>query len=157
MTLKMHPHPSAVPDTDRPPSGQNGASFPHHVVRLIPLDQAEPVLAEQLAQRSSCGIGLSKAQDRLVEARSELGDAKASRSRAELAALAAQEVASKAALAYERARWEVRRAEVELRQQQRRTDDAKVTLRQAYAAVARFEGLNGVPEDLMSGSTEGEG
>jgi hypothetical protein len=142
MTHKMPASPRAVPDTDRPPEDQRCRGFPHGTVRLIPIGEAEPLLAEAVAGRLRPEDFLRKAYDRLSAARQSVTDAKGALNLAASQASAAHDFAERAKVAYERARTDARRAELGLRQRQRLADDAKLVLRQAYEQVAHLEGLN---------------
>jgi hypothetical protein len=145
MTMHLRNHPPVVPDTDRPPTSALG-SFPHHAVRLIPMADAESRLSEQQTELSPTS-GLHSAHERLDTARDELARAKAGVSCAMAASDQAVEAAGRARDTYEQARADARRAELILRQQQRRIEDAKLALRQAYEAVARLEGLTIVADE----------
>jgi hypothetical protein len=142
MTHKMSASPRALPDTDRPPEDQRSRDFPHGTVRLIPMGEAEPLLAEAVAGRLRPEDFLRQAYDRLSTARQAVTDAKGALNQAASQASAAHDFAERAKVAYERARSDARRAELTLRQRQRQADDAKLTLRQAYEQVAHLEGLN---------------
>jgi hypothetical protein len=146
MTLHLRPHTPVVPDTDRPPAGRPLGGFPHHAVRLIPIVDAGPLLTEQAAERSPIN-NLHVAHERLSSARHALAGSKGVLGRAEQASEAAQVAANQARETYERARADARRAELVLRQEQRRTEDAKLALRQAYESVARLEGLSATLDD----------
>ncbi len=141
MTHKMQA-PRALPDTDRPPSDRRTRDFPHGTVRLIPIGEAEPLMADHVNGRLTPEDWLRQAQDRLVDARAAVTDAKSALALAASQASAAHDFAERAKVAYERARSDARRSELALRQRQRQADDAKLGLRQAYEQVAHLEGLN---------------
>jgi hypothetical protein len=157
MTHKMQA-PRALPDTDRPPTDRRPGGFPHGTVRLIPIVDAEPRLAEHVAGRLTPEDSLRQAHDRLAGARGSVTEAKTALALAASQASGAHDFAERAKVAYERARSDARRSELTLRQRQRQADDAKLGLRQAYELVAHLEGLNSSSTiiDLSVGAPEVE-
>ena len=143
MAIWMHSTPRALPDTDRPPVDGQGSPTNHRTVRLIPQDEAAPMLAEQVSSRLSDDHSLRLAHQRLADARSTLASAKSAVTKATEDCATAQDHTVRTRVAYERARSDARRCELALRQHQRRAEDAKLALRQAYEHVAHIEGLNG--------------
>jgi hypothetical protein len=141
MMINLHAGPSALPDTHHP-APLNPRPFSQRTVKLIPIGEAEPLLADQVAERLSPERGLRQAHERLVAARVALGGAKAALASAESYAATARDHEVRTRVAHERARSDVRRAEVNLREQQRVTDDARLVMRQAYDLVAHVESLN---------------
>jgi hypothetical protein len=143
MALWMRTTPPALPDTDHPPVDGQGSPTTHHTVRLIPRDEAAPMLAEQTSSRLSADYSLQLAHQRLGQARADLARAKSAVSQALDESETARDHTVRTRVAYERARADARRCELALRQQQRWAEDAKLALRQAYERVAHIEGLNG--------------
>jgi hypothetical protein len=143
MMINVHAPPTALPDTNHPPAPRTRRLFPQQTVRLIPIDEAEPMLADQIAERLAPERGLRQAHERLAAARAAVGEAKAELARAEADSSTARDFAVRTRVAYERARADARRSELAVRQQQRRTEDATLAMRQAYELVAHLEGLNG--------------
>ena len=142
MAIWMHSTPRALPDTDHPPVDEQASRATHHTVRLIPQDEAAPMLAEQVSSRLSADHSLRLAHQRLADARADLAAAKAAVAKATEDSATARDHTVRTRVAYERARSDARRCELALRQQQRRAEDAKLALRQAYEQVAHIEGLN---------------
>ena len=117
----------------------------HGTVRLIPLADAESRIAGQATLHRSPERELRQAHDRLNEARGTVAVASSALEQATETASAAHDHAERTRVAYERARMDSRRAELTLRKEQRRADDAKLALRQAYEHVAHLEGMRGAP------------
>jgi len=141
MMINLHAPPTALPDTHHP-APLDIRPFSQRTVRLIPIDEAGPVLAEQ-AERHSPDRDLRESHEQLAAARVSLGSAKASLASAERDAADARDHEARTRVAHERARADVRRAELGVREHQRVTDDARLILRQAYDRVAHIESLNG--------------
>ncbi len=100
------------------------------------------MLAEQVSGRLSADNSLRLAHQHLADARADLAVAKAAVAKATEDSATAQDHTVRTRVAYERARSDARRCELSLRQEQRRAEDAKLALRQAYEQVAHIEGLN---------------
>jgi len=142
MMTNLHLPLPAVPDTHHPVP-LSSRPFTQRTVKLIPIDEAEPILADQIAERLSPERGLRQAHERLALARMALGSAKGALASAEAAASTARDHEVRTRVAHERARADQRRADVNVRERQRAADDARLLLRQAYDLVAHLESLNG--------------
>jgi hypothetical protein len=149
----MTSHRSATPApeiADDHPSGPT-PGWPHGTVRLIPMGEAQPLIDGQQSDRLSPERNLRLAHQHLAEARVRVAGAKSELEIASRVATDAHDQAEQAKVAYERSRFESRRAELALRRQQRNTDEAKLALRQAYEQVAHLEGLPGSPVIDLTG------
>ena len=151
MTAQTSPTPAEGTPDRYPGSTAVTPDRSHGTVRLIPLGEAEPLLAGQEADRLNPERNLRRAHDRLIEARRCVAGANGDLDRAAQEASDAHDFAERSRVAYERARIDARRAELALRQRQRRADDAKLGLRQAYEEVAHLEGMRGSPVIDLTG------
>jgi hypothetical protein len=140
--------PVAVPDTDHPPAACAATAFSHGTVRLIPIDKAQPRLADQASERMNPERDLERARDQLHDAYLCVSAAKAALAEALHEATRSQAAADATRHAYEQARADGRRADLRVRQCHRTADDARLVLRQAHERVARLEGLDGLVIDL---------
>jgi hypothetical protein len=146
MTAPLSPTPSAeAQDLAGAPSEPPAPDRAHGTVRLIPLADAESRIAGQATLRRSPERDLRQAHDRLQQAREAVAAVSSALGLAAESASAAPDHSERTRVAYERARVDSRRAELALRQEQRRADDAKLALRQAYEQVAHLEGMRGAP------------
>ncbi len=146
MTASLSPTPSAqAQDLAGVPSEPPATDRAHGTVRLIPLADAESRIAGQATLHRSPERDLRQAHDRLAQARQAVAAVSAALGQAAESASAAHDHSERTRVAYERARMDSRRAELALRQEQRRADDAKLALRQAYEQVAHLEGMRGAP------------
>ncbi len=146
MTAPLSPNtsPEAQDHAGAPPEPP-ATDRAHGTVRLIPLADAESRIAGQATLRRSPELELRQAHDRLNQARETVAVASSALEQATETASAAHDHADHTRVAYERARMDSRRAELMLRKEQRRADDAKLALRQAYELVAHLEGMRGAP------------